>query len=271
MKYFESVPHPLLRRFVDRYWGWENEANERIVLPTLLAGTGADLFFHYREPFSHTIAGRIERLPASHLVCVRQRALHLQPSTHLGFVAVRFRVGGLRAFTRIPGSELLDCTPSAAHLWPLTHHDVDAGGRASSVAGCITRIERHLLAHLVPDPDLLALAVVQRIYRCSDRIDLRGVAASAGVSPRQLERRVKAWTGQSPIEIRSCSRLQKTIRMLALRPDVGVLDAALAQGYFDQSHFSKAFVRMGVGSPDRFRTAGGLLTHFYKTSLPGVS
>jgi hypothetical protein len=157
MKYFESAPDPLLRPFVDRYWGWENEANEHVVLPTLLAGTGADLFLHYREPFFHTIAGRIEGLPTSHLVCVRQRALHLQPSTHLGFVAVRFRVGGLRAFTRIPGSELLDRTPSAAHLWPLTHRDFDADDRASSMAGCITRIERHLLLHLVPDPDLLAL------------------------------------------------------------------------------------------------------------------
>jgi hypothetical protein len=43
------------------------------------------------EPFPHAAAGCIERLPTSHLVCVRQRALHLQPSTHLGFVVNDFR------------------------------------------------------------------------------------------------------------------------------------------------------------------------------------
>lgn len=269
MKRFQAPAHPLLQPFVDRYWGWESDAGEHVALPTLLTGTGADLFLHYRAPFRHDVASRTELMPQSHLVCVRRRAIHLLPGYQIGFVAVRFRVGGVCAFTRLSGGELIDRTPSAAELWPTTHRALESAlHRATTLARRVAAIERHLLAHLAPCPDLLSLVAAQRIYRHAGRLELRAAAAASDLGPRQFERRIKAWTGQSPAEIRSCSRLQKTIRMLALHPELRPLDAALMQGYFDQSHFCKAFERIGVGSPDRFRASGGLMTHFYNTPLP---
>ncbi len=265
MKSFTRRPDVRLRRYIDRFWGWESEGAEQIALPTLLSGTGADLFFHYRTPFSATIGGEAIRLPASHLVCVRRTPVHLATASSVGFVAVRFRVGGVHRFIAAPAAELLDSTLSAGELWPGAGPQLEAQfGEAESLFLRVGLIERFLLSLWDDLPeDELAAAAARRLYRDYRSGSIDGIAAGYGLSRRQLERRIKAWTGQSPGEIRNFSRLQKTVRDLALNPDLSVLDAALEHGYYDQAHFINAFRQAGCGSPRRFREAGGLVTHFY--------
>jgi AraC-like DNA-binding protein len=269
MKRFHCIPAQELTPYVDRIWGWESEEHERISLPILLPGTGADMFFHYRAPF--VVQGgdnRGESLPASHLICIRHRPIRLQPSSSIGFVAVRFRVGGLHRFVAAPGLELFDRHPSASDLWRKPGRELADGMQAPtlSISARARLLEVFLLGLLDISPvDDLATSVARSIYRSSASITIDGMARAIGLSRRQLERRVKTWTGQSPIEIRSFSRLQKTVRALACDPTLSVTDAALAQGFYDQSHFIRAFREIGYGSPECFRVSGGLTSHFYNT------
>ena len=63
MKTFHVLPAPALRPFVDRIWGWESTGGAPVPLPTLLPGTGAELYLHYGAPFRYLApddAGRLE-------------------------------------------------------------------------------------------------------------------------------------------------------------------------------------------------------------------
>lgn len=53
MKTFHVLPAPALRPFVDRIWGWESTGGAPVPLPTLLPGTGAELYLHYGAPFRY--------------------------------------------------------------------------------------------------------------------------------------------------------------------------------------------------------------------------
>jgi hypothetical protein len=117
MRKFRIRPVAPLRRYVDSLWGWEAVGGEIIDLPTLLPGTGAEVFFHYRTPFHRDAAGRREAFERAHMICVRRKPIRLCQSRDVGFVAVRFRAGRLQRFTDLPGADLIDGTACVAELW----------------------------------------------------------------------------------------------------------------------------------------------------------
>lgn len=117
MNTFHQLPIPELRPFVDRLWGWESVSQEVIPLPTLLPGTGAELYFHYGEPFRiETQGNRPYAADRGHLFCIRRAPVSLLPASGIGFVAVRFKIGMLHRFASIPADELADCHLSAEDI-----------------------------------------------------------------------------------------------------------------------------------------------------------
>ncbi|AZO32680.1 AraC family transcriptional regulator [Mesorhizobium sp. M1B.F.Ca.ET.045.04.1.1] len=72
--------------------------------------------------------------------------------------------------------------------------------------------------------------------------------------------------GQTPVEIRSLGRFQKTVRALMLNDSARTTDAALAYGYYDQAHFIRHFRELVAESPQRYLREARARTHFYNTS-----
>lgn len=98
-------PHPALRPYIDRYWSWEAAPGERIALPRLLPGTGAEVFLHHRQPFRSENGAA---LPAAHMLCVRLQPYALASTDDVGFTAIRIRAGRCGALVRESISRLLD-------------------------------------------------------------------------------------------------------------------------------------------------------------------
>jgi len=268
MRKFHILPDPVLQPFIDRLWGWESVPGEEIALPTLLPGTGAELYFHYRQPFRHlTTQGVPVACAPAHLLCLRNRPVALCASSNVGFIAVRFRAGMLHRFTDIPAGELLDRIHSVDELWGRAGKVVTQG-----VAECATpstrlrRIQDLLLKCLrTKAADNLAERAVSALYRESTSISIGQLAARLKIGPRQMERRVQALTGQSPAELRRLGRLQKSFRALLLAPEAALLDVALANGYYDQSHFNRDCRQLAQDSPGRLLQVARAKTHFYNT------
>lgn len=244
-------PCAALAPFVDRYWSWEGEPGERIALPTLLPGTGAELVFDCR--------GR-----GSRLLCVRRRLLALGEAGEVGFIAVRFRAGMLSRFVDMPLAELADQDVTAVQLWGRDAAVLERRiANACSTSARASLIEGFLLRRLGTAP---AISPVERaaalIYR-DHRASIDHVANACGLGRRQLERRFMQLLGQTPAEVRRTSRLQKTVRALMLDPTFGPLDAALAHGYFDQSHFIRDFRDLAGTTPLRYLAHARQRRHFY--------
>src|SRR4030081_3256452 len=85
---FSIFPIAPLRPYVERLWGWESIGQEIVKLPTLLPGTGAEMFFHYRTPFVQDLAGKDHPLNNAHLICVRRTPIKLCAQGCIGFIAV---------------------------------------------------------------------------------------------------------------------------------------------------------------------------------------
>ncbi|PQP00713.1 hypothetical protein C5612_22480 [Pseudomonas frederiksbergensis] len=269
MNVFNQYPALRLRPFIDRLWGWENESPEVVHLPTLLPGTGAELYFHYGEPFrikakedcSFTVS-------PGHLFCIRSRPINLSPISGIGFIAVRFKIGMLQRFTDIPANELADCQLSVEDIWgragtKLLRHLSYAIDRQERIA----LIQSFLADHLRPSTDLLVEQAMTTLYRGCSTISIESLASTLSLGRRQLERRWKMFSGQSPNETKCLSRFQQTIRSLMLEPSAETIDRALACGYYDQAHFIHDFQRRVGLAPYQHLRVARTKTHFYNTPL----
>lgn len=267
LRTFRLRPAAALRPYVDSIWGWDGAAGQAVALPTLLPGTGAEVFFHYRTPFRRAHPQMPDVLPSAHLLCVRRAPVALQAAADVGFVAVRFRAGMLHRFTGIPAHELMDQACAVSDLWGAAAAGLaERMAAAPSFARRAALIQSFLLGCLQRSQgDPLAEQAVSMLYRdCAD-ISIERLAERIGIGRRQLERRVKLWTGQTPAEVRRLARFQKTVRALLLDPSARCLDAALAHGYYDQAHFIRDFRELARATPQRYLDAARARTHFYNT------
>lgn len=265
MRTFSQPPTAKLSPYVDRFWGWEAGDGEIVRLPTVLPGTGAEVFFHYRTPF-RTVDGRAAfPFEDTHLLYVRRHPVELAPAGGLGFIAIRFRAGALHHFTRLSGNELIDQQPRAVDLWGRAAKELVALVlSAPSNRARVQLLEMFLIRQLDKhSPDHLVMAAASQLYRhCADLSILR-LAAHLGIGKRQLERRFLQVTGQTLVEVKRLGRFQKTARALVLDPSAAFADSALAQGYYDQSHFIHEFKSLTSLSPLSYLKQVRLKTHFY--------
>jgi len=269
MKTFQVIPNPVLHPFIDRFWGWKSTGDEIVRLPTVLPGTGAELYLHWGDPFRYVLNdGQRAKCAYGHLFCVRQKPIRLAPSPNISFIAVRFRAGMLHRFTPIPGRELLDRVLSVEEIWgsegtALLGKLSYAKSSAERLLHIQSFLERQLKNRSL---DVLVERAIPMIYKQCVSISVDGLAEKLHLGRRQLERRFMAFAGQSPGEVKCLSRFQHTVRKLVLDASADPTDIALANGYYDQAHFIHDFQRRASTTPGRYLEDARMKTHFYNTS-----
>lgn len=72
-------------------------------------------------------------------------------------------------------------------------------------------------------------------------IDVGTAVAQSGISHRHFNQRFKRLAGLSPKVYQRVRRLQPALAQLHARPDVALVDLALASGFADQAHFQREF------------------------------
>ena len=269
MKKFQLRPAPVLRPFIDRFWGWESEAGETISLPELVVGTGAELYFHYRSPFQYqTLTSGQQQCEQAHLFCVRQQALILQPSDALGFIAVRFKAGMLPHFTDLPLNLLVDQVTAFEDIWGRSAYELQTQMEyTNNLPARLQLIQDFFCQHLQPSlPDALMTQAMDMLYRQHDSISIEALARHFYLGRRQFERRFLATSGLTASTYRRISRFEHSLRSLMLGAANNSNDVALEHGYYDQAHFNHEFKRHTGKSPQIYLQTARTKTHFYKTS-----
>ncbi|WP_245460176.1 DUF6597 domain-containing transcriptional factor [Mesorhizobium sp. M1B.F.Ca.ET.045.04.1.1] len=199
MRAFQFLPIDGLAPYVDRIWGWETVGGERVDLPVLLPGTGAELYFHYRTPFRRSVSdGAPETCSVAHLFYIRRRPLALLPSDDVGFVAVRFRAGMIHRFVDMPGRDMMDRAPSAEDLWGAAGQELAwrvAGAEALSTR--LRLIQRFLAERLSrAAPDIVFERAMGMLYGDPANLAIDRLTDCIGLGRRQLERRSLALPGR---------------------------------------------------------------------------
>jgi transcriptional regulator GlxA family with amidase domain len=163
-------------------------------------------------------------------------------------ILVRFTPQGAGCLG-VPASELASRSVALDELLPPARareaHErfLDAPGMVERVA-----VVEQLLRGLpfAPDP-LVARALALIGPTAGEDASIAAVARSLGLSERQLERRFLLRVGITPKRFATLRRFERAVALAKTAPSL--TSAALAAGYYDQSHFIRDFRRFTGTTP----------------------
>jgi AraC-like DNA-binding protein len=271
VRYQQTAPPPRLAPWVHCVWIFEcsepSEGPDRIV-----PDGRPELVIHYGRPFGEV--GESGAAIAQHdAIFAGQvtRPLVLRSAGNAGVLGVRFRPGGARAFLGMPMRHATDQRIALEALFPgegsALAREVAAAAddaRRASIAGdfVLARITAHGHAE-----DAIVTRSVATLEARAGAIPMDDLVAAAGIGRRQLERRFGDAVGIGPALLASILRFRSVFDVIEHDGSRPWTDAALAAGYYDQSHFIREFRRFVGCTPSAFaRHRDGLAAALVETA-----
>lgn len=259
MRYAELAPPDALAPVLHCLWTFEDEAGgggpQRIV-----PDGRCELVVHFGAPYREVGA----EAPQPRVVFAGQltRPLWLEATGASGVVGARFHPAGARAFLDLPMDRATDQRLELPRLWPgetrALLREVDGAGsmdaRVEAVAQFVLR--RVAGSHV----DEAVEASVKAFQSSGGTMPVQAAAEIAGIGRRQLERRFLEVVGVSPALFANVLRFRSVFDAIEHDSARPWTDAALAAGYFDQSHLIRDFRRFVGCTPTEFAA-----------SLPGLA
>ncbi len=273
--YREHQPAAPLRSFVRCIWELVADPAEEPggALERVLPDGCMEWVFHLGTPFRIERApGRLERQAHALIGGVTTRAILLEPSADAWVLGVRFEPGHAWAAAGMPARELADRVVAADHdPW-----FAEVTGRLHDAAPAerVGHLQAELLDRFAngPRPRRAARDLGLAIRALVDgRATVDQVARSCGLSPRQLQRRFLAEVGVGPKHLARITRFARAVELVSWT-DQPLTSVAYAEGYADQSHFTREFKQLAGLSPRQYRAethgmaeafAGGATSHSF--------
>lgn len=223
-----------------------------------------ELIFHFGAPYlEQDQEGRWREQPRALLAGNLTRPLLLRSTGRVGVLGIRIWPHMTGCFVDGTIAETLDARIAFAgpHISRLDTLLGRLNGSASQDALYAAATEVVvLLCHHGFREDTIVAAVVQKIIDSRGQGQVESWAQSAGLSQRQLERRMVAATGMSPKQFASIIRFRAVFDELQADQPSAWLRAAVDSGFFDQAHMVRAFRRFAGQSPREYLRNAGLLS-----------
>jgi AraC-like DNA-binding protein len=174
----------------------------------------------------------------------------------IDLIGVRFRVGGLATFLRIPLYELsnqvvdlqnglgVDACTLEAQLYDF-RADFDLQG---------SLLDRFFLNRLQHPPALeITVRLAERIADSRQALSIREVSRESGYSIRSVDRLFRHYLGITPKFYAQILRFQRALETLQSAMDMPLTEIALGHGYYDQAHFTRSIERFSGRTPQQLR------------------
>jgi len=237
---------PFVRQFT--FVEAEEEAT-RVLVPD----GGIVMGFRFGGSASLVADGSAQRMPDTSLAGLRDTARRMRTSAGGGVVLAVFHEGGAAPFVAAPLHDLFGATVPLDALVPRAAVD-ETADRIASAADHAARVrwfEDFLLARRrETPPDPVVAAAVRAIRADPAGVRIGRLAAELGLGRDRLEKRFRRAVGASPKQLASILRVRRAVD--SYRPGVSLARIAADAGYFDQSHFNRAFRSVTGEPPQRF-------------------
>ena len=246
MRYAEYPPSPALRGIVDCYWILEGDGTGA---PEPIIPDGrVEIVLHFGVRFErHHAGGRVERQDRAMIVGQMLAPVCIGYRGRAGVAAIRLRPEAVRAVTGCSAAEVAGRFVDLDAMFGSTETLRERLALAADDRGRLGLLEAWTTAVLSGAPSRDVSAAVAAIVGSGGAVDLRAIAAHAGVSLRHLERRFLADVGMAPKAFARLVRLQSALRRIAGGHPLA--DVAHACGYYDQPHMTRDFARLAETSP----------------------
>jgi AraC-like DNA-binding protein len=244
MHYAERPPSATLAPYVKCIWRFESESPGK---PDRIVPDGRpELIVHRGARFAELDARGAHHLQPGVLFAGQvTRSLRLRATGPAAVMGVRFHPHGARAFVGVSMRELTD-RRIAIEMAHDPEEDVD---------GALARVEAFVAERIASSrhpEDLLARAMSERIEAADGMINAEALFSDAAVGRRQAERRFADAVGIGPALLASIFRFRRVFDVIERGGPRPWTEAALAAGYYDQSHFIREFRRFVGCTPSEF-------------------
>jgi AraC-like DNA-binding protein len=249
------APDAALQPYIETYWFLRTDAPLTLTDHFYVDGR-ADVLFNFGVDYTRTNGqGTAERLAVSHLDAQRDYPLSIAQHGMIDLIGVRFRAGGVAAFTRMPLSHAFNLTVSLRDLWGSDSHVLES--RLYHCADLVDRVrllDSFFLRQYAPHESLPAMMHIAHTITHSEIIPrVAALSDSLGYSPRNFDRLFKHVFGYTPKFYTRIVRFQRALSVLERDPSRTLADLAFACGYYDQAHFTHEFRVFAGKTPSQLR------------------
>lgn len=257
VRFQQYKPCAALARYVKSYWILEHsylpDVPERIIPDGCI-----ELIIHYGDKYISTINGQQDTQPQSIVVGQLTQAIYLQPTGKTGILAIRFYPWGLYSFVGKPVHEFTDRFVSAEDVLGKRFSDVtdkllnaEAGERIKLVEDYLLSVLARQKAGVLYQADKVA-PLLTLMNNNVGNTSVAGMAYSANLSVRQLNRIINQVAGLSPKQLSRIVRLQGFFARYRMAGTATLTSLLYECGYYDQAHFIRDFKSISGISPSEF-------------------
>ena len=250
MRYCEIHPQPPLNNFVECFWTLEGDGPSSDGTPERILPDGCvELILNFGARFSqHSDAGRVLQ-PRHFLVGQMTGPILISPTGRVELLGVRFHPGGTSPFLHLQMNEVTDQVADLGTVSSgLERELLQASEQLSPLTAKTRAVEAVLMNRLRNMHLASSLRLAARIVASAGLISVDQLAADAGISSRQLERRFMREVGIGPKLLGRILRFQQVFRAVE-RLDVAWASIALDCGYYDQAHLIRDFNQFAQQTP----------------------
>lgn len=250
--YKEIQPHHLLSDYVDAYWV---SAAVSFSQQRILPDTCADIIFNIGEDVI-TIDNGDKIAPYTAFAVGTMTAFQdslMAAGTQL--LGIRFRPGGLYAFTGLPLQQITDVhlplIEMAGHWHALLEPILAKENLLSAKIRCV---EKFLLQQL-PERKIITESMrhgIAQIQQSKGNAAVETLAASVFMSPRNFERHFLQTVGVSPKKFSRIVRFIAIKQQLKRNINTPLLSLALENGFYDHAHLTREFSAFSGVSPTMY-------------------
>ncbi len=256
MEYSEVAPSPCLAEFIKCFWSIEDLGSADATPEPVVPDGCLELIFNLADRFQR-IHGpdNTETQPITIVAGQMRRSVLLVPTGRISLFGIRFQHAGAFPFFQFSLSELTDRIEGIDTIWGADGREIEERiCTAATFAKRIAIVESIFTTRLISNKkfDSSIIEAARLIVGNDGILPIRQVAELIGISERRLEREFKQKIGVSPKLFSRIIRFQKLLKSLEGDGTEGLLDKALAFGYYDQAHMVHEFKEFAGKSPTAF-------------------
>lgn len=265
-------PHPLLKGYIEKIWLFESNGKMPVDDLKLVVPNGhIKLSVAFRNGIVAAIDGKPfiskeQNISLTGLVDVPV-ILDVDEDVATGTIVVEFSPQGAYRFFDVQLNDI------ANKIYPLT--DIlgtvakqleEQISNVESIPGKVVLLQRFLLKQfLLQQEDAIFEYCVAKITSSKGRVTVRELEKKTGYSSRWLNMKFKDKLGISPKNLSSIVRFNQYYNAVANNDEMGFMQNAFYEYYYDQSHFLKEFRRFTGLSHSGFKnTKNDFGKLFYK-------
>jgi AraC-like DNA-binding protein len=252
MKTHHFQPVELLRPFIKTFMILESGNG---LQNNILPDTTMTMAFRLRGAITHQAQSNTS-FPSSFLAGIRRSTLSVDYAKDTVNLLVIFREGAASAFFNTPLHEFAGMPVALNNLVqaPVVRDVEEQLCECSTHAERITLIENWLIARLTNyTPDQLVQQAIHKIRSAGGDIRIKELVAELPISRDPFEKKFRKTVGTSPKQFAAIVRMRNLIENYSAHNTL--TDVAHSAGYFDQSHFIKAFYSFTGKTPKEFFAA----------------